>query len=328
MIPAGSTKPLVSTIIPVHNRPDLVVEAIASVLAQTHRPIEVIVVDDGSTDATPRVLDELCARHPGVVRVFRHGQPRGPGAARETGRTAASGAYVQYLDSDDLLVPTKFDRQLAALDDHPDWALVIGDVEIRRVDGRGPESGIRRAPALSSGFPALLVDRPWDTVAPLYRAAVLERVGPWLPLFNEEDWEYDGRIAALGWGMGKVEGVVGTMRRRPGDHLSGVGRRIRRSLAARAIARPLLLQHALEAGVVEESREFQQAVRFLFLLARQCGAAGLPGASQRLFDHVAAWGLPRRRRDVVWYGRLASLVGWRAAGVLATTCDRMRAIGR
>ncbi|MCA9316047.1 MAG: glycosyltransferase family 2 protein [Planctomycetes bacterium] len=315
---------MVSTIIPVHNRPNLVMEAVASVLAQTYRPIELIVVDDGSTDETPMVLQRLGAQHPEVMRVASHPASRGPGAARETGRRAAAGSYVQYLDSDDLLDPTKFERQVAALETRPEWGLVIGDVAIRRVDGSQPSSTIRSAPQLESGFPALLADRPWETVAPLYRASVLERAGPWLPLFNEEDWEYDGRIAAVGRGMGRVDGVVGIMRRRASDHLSGVGRRIRRSLASRAIARPLLLQHALRAGVTRESAEFQHAVRFLFLLARQCGAAGLPRASRRLFQHVAAWGLPIGRQDIAWYGRLGPVVGWRTLGVLSATVDRLR----
>lgn len=315
---------MVSTVIPVRNRPALIIEAIASVLAQTHRPIEVVVVDDGSTDETPQILEVLQGTHPDVVRVLRHATSRGPGAGRETGRQAAVGRYVQFLDSDDLLDPTKFERQVAALEEHPAWGLVIGDVEIRRVDGLEPRSAVRRAPELDRGFPALLVDRPWETVAPLYRASVLETAGPWLPLFNEEDWEYDGRIAALGVGMGRVDGVVGTMRRRATDHLSGLGRRIRRSLAARAVARPLLLQHALRAGVAPESAEFQHAVRFLFLLSRQCGAAGLPRASKRLFQHVAAWGLPRDRRDIAWYGRLGSVLGWRTLGVLSASVDRVR----
>ncbi|MCB9828355.1 MAG: glycosyltransferase family 2 protein [Planctomycetes bacterium] len=316
--------PLVSTVIPVRNRPQLVVEAVASVLGQTHRPIEVVVVDDGSTDATPQALQDLHARYPDIVRVLRHATSRGPGAGRETGMRAAAGQYVQFLDSDDLLDPTKFERQVAALEGNPEWGLVIGDVEIRTVGRLEPSSTIRKAPQLATGFPALLVARPWDTFAPLYRASVLERAGSWLPLFNEEDWEYDGRIAALGVGMGRVDGVVGTMRRRASDHLSGVGRRIRRSLAARAIARPLLLQHALQAGVPRDSAEFQHAVRFLFLLARQCGAAGLPLASKRLFQHVAAWGLPPGRRDVTWYGRLGSLLGWRTLGVLSASVDRVR----
>ena len=94
---------LVSTIIPVHNRPSLLREAVASVLAQTYRPIEIIIVDDGSTDETGREAEALAECHSEVRAIHR--ENGGPGAARETGRLAARGEFIQYLDSDDLLLP-------------------------------------------------------------------------------------------------------------------------------------------------------------------------------------------------------------------------------
>src|SRR5207253_899944 len=62
---------LVTTIIPVFNRPALLREAVASVLAQTYRPIEIVIVDDGSTDETPDVAQELASAQPGILRVIR-----------------------------------------------------------------------------------------------------------------------------------------------------------------------------------------------------------------------------------------------------------------
>src|SRR4051795_5577813 len=94
---------IVSTIIPVFNRPAMLREAVASVLAQTYRPIEIIIVDDSSTDDTPVVIDELAARHPEVRGIRRPNG--GPGLARESGRGEARGEFIQYLDSDDLLMP-------------------------------------------------------------------------------------------------------------------------------------------------------------------------------------------------------------------------------
>ena len=78
-------------------------------LAQRYRPIEIIIVDDGSTDETPQVVEELAASH--EVRSVHQGNA-GPGAAREAGRQLACGAFIQYLDSDDLLLPTKFELQV------------------------------------------------------------------------------------------------------------------------------------------------------------------------------------------------------------------------
>ena len=98
---------LVSTIIPVYNRPDMLRAAVESVLQQTHRPIEVIIADDGSTDETGEVAKELVEQHPEVVRYTRH-ENAGPGPARELGRQLARGEFIQYLDSDDRLLPNKF----------------------------------------------------------------------------------------------------------------------------------------------------------------------------------------------------------------------------
>src|SRR5579871_51520 len=92
---------LVSTIIPVYNRPMMLREAVASVLSQTYRPIEVIIVDDGSTDQTPVVAEEVTRANPLEV-VFVRKANSGPGPTRETGRLAARGEFIQYLDSDDL----------------------------------------------------------------------------------------------------------------------------------------------------------------------------------------------------------------------------------
>jgi len=102
---------LVTTIIPVYNRAAMLREAVASVLAQTYRPVEVIVVDDGSTDETAGVADELAGDE---VRVI-HQPNGGPGTAREAGRRAARGEFIQHLDSDDLLLPHKFALQVAGL---------------------------------------------------------------------------------------------------------------------------------------------------------------------------------------------------------------------
>src|SRR5260221_8544664 len=100
--------PLVTTVIPAYNRSAMLREAVASVLAQTYRPIEIIIVDDASTDDTPRVADELASDE---IRVVHREKNGGPSRAREEGRKAIRGAYVQYLDCTDVLLPRKFELQ-------------------------------------------------------------------------------------------------------------------------------------------------------------------------------------------------------------------------
>jgi len=101
---------LVSVIIPTFNRSATITAAIESVLAQTYQDIEVIVVDDGSTDETPEVL----RRFGDHVRVVRQANA-GPSSARNRGVAIARGCLLAFLDSDDVWLPEKIERQVALL---------------------------------------------------------------------------------------------------------------------------------------------------------------------------------------------------------------------
>src|SRR5436309_2285924 len=115
--------PLVSVIIPTWNGAAFIGEAIDSVLRQTHRPLEVIIVDDGSTDGTP----ELVRRFADRVRLVE--QPNaGTATARNTGLATAHWENAAFLDHDDLWIPTKLQRQLAVVQNSGACA-VYGAVE-------------------------------------------------------------------------------------------------------------------------------------------------------------------------------------------------------
>ncbi len=113
---------LVSIIIPVYNGERYLGAAIESVLAQDYRPIEVIVVDDGSTDGSDAVAKQF------PVHYFRHAHS-GPGATRNLGIARALGELLAFLDADDLWTPNKLATQTAALAAQPELDAVLGQVE-------------------------------------------------------------------------------------------------------------------------------------------------------------------------------------------------------
>lgn len=111
--------PLVSVLIPAYNYAHLLPQTLRSVFDQRYRPIEVIVVDDGSSDQTPSVL----ASTPGIIVVRQENQ--GLSAARNTAMRMARGRYLQFLDADDLLGPSAISRRVALLEAHPDLSSVV-----------------------------------------------------------------------------------------------------------------------------------------------------------------------------------------------------------
>lgn len=302
-----------TTIIPVFNRPALLIEAVESVLAQTHRPIEIIIVDDGSTDETPSIADRLAEQHSGVVRVI-HIANGGPGRAREAGRLAARGEYIQHLDSDDLLLPRKFEMQIAALEGLPDCGAAYGWTRFRHYDGRvEPLPWKRSGERIETMFPSMLTMRWWDTPTPLYRASLIAAAGPWTDLRIEEDWEYDCRLAARGVRLAFCTDWVCEVR----EHAPVCA--TQDTMRDRARAHLLVLGHARSAGIDPASPEFRQFARELFHIARQCGAAGLSDESRELVT-LARTVSPSL--DLLIYQMFARLVGWRRLGRAAERMDR------
>lgn len=320
------TADLVSTIVPVHNRAGMLREGVASVLSQTYRPIEIIIVDDGSTDDTARVADELAQTNPQEVRVI-HQSNTGPGLAREAGRVAARGEFIQYLDSDDLLLPDKFEKQVAGLRAHPECGVSYG--KTRFVEKGNLSEGAawkRTGQEILSMFPSFLESRWWGTSTPLYRRNVTDLAGSWVDLRNEEDWEYDCHVAAFNVRLHYVVDFVSAERAHDGNRLSAGGSKDPSKLKNRARAHALILGHARRAGIGEDAPEMQHFARELFLLSRQCGAAGLTLESKELFELARdASGEARARGlDFGLYAFLANVVGWSRAGKLACFSDRYR----
>lgn len=196
---------LVSVVIPTYNRVGLLRQTIDSVLAQTHRPLEVIVVDDGSTDETPSLLRAYGDR----IRSLRQ-ENRGGTASRNVGTALATGDYVNWIDHDDLMLPAKIERQMQVFRAKPWLGLVHCGYDKIDADGEVlerlvglPEGDVRRRLVCGCFL--------WSG-APLVKRECIARLGT----FDESVWSSDAdmwlRIALAGYEFGCVQEPLGRYR--------------------------------------------------------------------------------------------------------------------
>jgi len=190
---------LVSVIIPTHNRAHLVVEAIDSVAHQSYRPIEIIVVDDDSHDDTQHhVLRCLATPDQGVCGHYLWQAKAGAQAARNRGLMQSRGEFIQFLDSDDLILPDKLDVQVSCLRRQEDIDFAYGLAAVvdrtgRVVDTIGTRLDERPGRARISVH-------AWDTNSPLFRRRVCCAAGPWdIELWGCQEYEYAARVKARGF---------------------------------------------------------------------------------------------------------------------------------
>ncbi len=177
--------PTISVLIPAYNAAAYVGRAIESALAQTYPPLEILVIDDGSTDPTAEVV----ARYPAPVRLLR--QPNGgPAAARNHGAREAKGEWLSLLDADDLWLPQKLETQLP-------YTAEAGVGVIH-----APDTMDRRRVPVRATFDSLWECNTVSNSSALIRRAAFEQVGGLdedRALIGVEDWNLWLRLAYHGW---------------------------------------------------------------------------------------------------------------------------------
>lgn len=179
--------PRVSVVLPTYNQADYLRRAIDSVLAQTWADLELLVVDDGSTDATPGVLAAVTDPRMRVIRRQNGGLPR----ALNTGFDAARGDLLTWVSSDNVCAPHMLDHLVAALAAEPDAWLAVSPFAY--IDAHDRILGVVRDQDLS--LPSFACGNPGIT-AFLYRRRCLVEVGPYREhLLGAEDWDMWLRIA-------------------------------------------------------------------------------------------------------------------------------------
>lgn len=192
----GSDGPLVSAIIPAYNRPRRTQRAVDSVAAQSYRPLELIVIDDGSV---PPLEERLSLPEDTLEKtvVVRHEENRGANVARNAGIEIASGQYLAFLDSDDEWLPEKIERQVARLERSDHLASYTG---AKHIDHEGRLNAVRRAIRSGDLLGVLLrEDIIGMSSVVIETRNALEAAGPPDPGMPAwQDWEWYLRLAGAG----------------------------------------------------------------------------------------------------------------------------------
>lgn len=309
---------LVSVIIPTFNRASIIGETIQSAIDQTHRNVEILVIDDGSTDDTAEVVEKFARRD---SRVSYHRENKaGVGPARQSGFDRSHGPYIQFLDSDDLLAPQKIALQVDALAADPSAGVAYGPTYRFRDDWRAEEPDRMTGCQIGEILPAMLAGRAWNTMSALYRREICEQAGRWSDLTAEEDWEFDVRVALL---RPKVLHVPGSESyyRMPENPRVLTEDDLDRKFRDRATAHTRIAGHALSAGIDPRMPEVIRFARYTFLLARQCAERGLETEAKGL---IAAAASLTTQLDVRAYRIASTILGWKRTAKVAKMLDRLR----
>ncbi len=186
--------PLVSVIIPCYNYGAYLWEAIQSIQAQTLKSVEIIIVDDESTDPhTRNILNDIERNHPDLL-VIRQSN-RGVAAARNLGIRYAHGKYICCLDADDRLLPTYLEKAVMVLESDPSIGFVYGWVRMF-----GAEEGFWQVPPFDF-FQVLNTRYNYVPTTAVFRRCAWQQVGGYDETFRQgyEDWEFWLRLTRKGW---------------------------------------------------------------------------------------------------------------------------------
>ena len=211
----------VSVIVPAYNGEKYIQAALESVVAQTYQNIEIIAVDDGSTDRTGEIIKSFGEK---VICITQ--ENKGLAAARNTGIRHATGEYISFLDADDVYVPEKINSQIIFLRDHPMYDIAY--CHMFHFYDQEPEVLYRHKQTCPSGnvFENLLHAFFGQADTLLVPRLVFDEIG----LFDEEftfaeDWEMNIRIAQAGFTFGFMDTPLILMRI-SSDSWSGLGRQV------------------------------------------------------------------------------------------------------
>ena len=218
-------QPLVSVVMPVYNREKLVTRAINSILNQTYRNIELIIVDDGSTDSTPTILNYYKQKDP-RIKILTNQLNKGISYSRQRGLDTAMGKYVAIMDSDDWALPERIEKSVAFMKEHPYIDAMCGQVipfseeeamshYIQNYRFDKSKAKEYTAFGLDGWYEIDLVfDNLFQNIASLFKRDFVQKnhIHYDLTMTSAEDYDFWSQIALAGGRMASVLDVLGYSR--------------------------------------------------------------------------------------------------------------------
>jgi glycosyltransferase involved in cell wall biosynthesis len=275
--------PAVSVIMPAYNAASYLHTAVESVLRQSFGDLELLVVDDGSSDATVAIARTYAARD-SRVRVLEQANA-GPGPARNAGFRAATGRIFAFLDSDDEWDESFLAEHVAVLNARPDVDVVVGNARNRG----GARHGQPARPVRGDGHPIALAEILADETAlfimSVFRRETVDAIGGFDPaLLTNEEYEMWIRAALAGFTFTRHTKPLGWYACRPGSLSSSDTRMLSGILRVFAKTRPFLDENSPERSILDH-----QVTRFeVELSAAEARASLARGDCREAARHVAA----------------------------------------
>lgn len=283
-IQAEDSPPLISVVMPCYNAAPYVEEAVASVMGQSYGNVELIVVDDGSSDDSAALVQGLAEQHPGRIHLL-HTSRLGPYPARNLGLRHCHGGFVAFLDADDWWLPETLEKLYGALTD--------GGADLAYCGWQNVGDGIQSEPYVppeyetADAVAAFVRTCPWPIHAALVTKKLVDRLGGFSERrFSSMDYDFWLRALALTRRIKRVPEVLAFYRWHDKGQVSAVKwRQVLDALAAQKdfiSANPTLVRHLPYARLrdLTEGQVLRQAYRAFW--KRDLVSA------QKLFRHAAS----------------------------------------